>query len=42
VVAGLNDRLPPVLQPFGSAKVLGTSTWENEAKTYAAAKEIYK
>ena len=42
VVTGLNDKLPPALQPFGGAKVLGTSAWENEAMTYAAAKEIYK
>ena len=42
VVAGLNNKLPPVLQPFGNAKVLGTSAWENEAMTYKAANEIYK
>jgi iron(III) transport system substrate-binding protein len=42
VVAGLNDKLPPVLQPFGNAKVLGTSAWENEVMTYKAANEIYK
>lgn len=42
VVAGLNDKLPPVLQPFGNAKVLGASAWENEVMTYKAANEIYK
>ena len=42
VVSGFTDKLPQVLQPFGNAKVLGTSTWENEAPTCAAAKDIYK
>jgi iron(III) transport system substrate-binding protein len=42
VVPNMIDKLPDDLRPFGNAKVLGTSLWENEDKTYAAAKEVYK
>jgi ABC-type Fe3+ transport system substrate-binding protein len=42
VVPNMSDKLPEDLRPFGNAKVLGTSLWENEAATFAAAKEVYK
>ena len=42
VVSNMMDKLPEDLRPFGTAKILGTSLWENETATYAAAKEVYK
>ena len=42
VIPNMSDKLPEDLRPFGTAKILGTSLWENETATYAAAKEVYK